>query len=94
MSEETKTVWPEVGDRYRDNVGRILIVTEVNQVDKLYRNIVGVVLTSVDQEPYATDKVIFDAVWASGKQAPLPKNELEKLLKNPPKMDSYGKVKP
>lgn len=62
MSDD-KTVWPNVGDKFRDSVGRVLTVTEVNKVDRLYRNIVG----TIDGKPYATDKVIFDAIWAGGK---------------------------
>lgn len=57
-NKEVEIIWPEIGSKWKDDIGRILLVTEVIEVG-YERNIVG----KVDGVDYATTKQIFDLIW-------------------------------
>lgn len=58
MNKEVEIIWPEVGSMWKDDIGRILLITEVIKLG-YERNIVG----KVNGVDYACNKIIFDIIW-------------------------------
>lgn len=52
-------VWPAIGSKWTDSIGRVFVVEKIQPGDGLRRNIIG----KVDGVDFATSMEIFEVVW-------------------------------
>jgi len=57
---ETEVVWPAIGTRFTDALGRFLTITEICPSSPNDRHVVG---TIAGVAPYACSRMVFDATW-------------------------------